>query len=357
MAFFVSAVVAAVAAPAVATIATAVAEVGTALSVVGAVTKNPTLTKVGGIMGLAGGAGALASGLTDGAVNAATDTVAGGAAGAEAANTAGDAAAAGGASAADQGIDAAVSQAANSTGDLAAGTGGVQTAAVPTPTTTILSPAGAGAQDPGIAAPTTSPSFDSSPDGAPGADSSVAPAPAAGANPANPQASAPSAPTTQTADSLSPPQAPSDLGGSAAYQANNITDGQMAGSSANLPSGSVVAGASPIPPVQPAGGANLDSLNNTGWMDNIKQGPPPDSMLTGITKWVEAHPNSALALGQIGGHVISGIGGAYAANRNFELGQGQLALAQQKQANANSIPKSAGIINTARKNAAGTGGT
>jgi hypothetical protein len=59
-----------------ATVAAAVGEVGTAMSVVGAVTGNSTLTKVGGVMGLAGGVGALASRAMSAGADAAATAVA-----------------------------------------------------------------------------------------------------------------------------------------------------------------------------------------------------------------------------------------------------------------------------------------
>jgi hypothetical protein len=58
--------------------------------------------------------------------------------------------------------------------------------------------------------------------------------------------------------------------------------------------------------------------------------------------------------GQLGSGMLSGAGRAYEANRQYQLGLGQLAINRQKQANANSQVASGGIINTARKNANNT---
>jgi hypothetical protein len=77
MAFVVSAVVAAFAEGAtLAIIATAVSEVGIALSVVGAVTGSKELMKIGGVLGIAGGLGSLASLGADALTGAATGTLA-----------------------------------------------------------------------------------------------------------------------------------------------------------------------------------------------------------------------------------------------------------------------------------------
>jgi len=52
---------------------------------------------------------------------------------------------------------------------------------------------------------------------------------------------------------------------------------------------------------------------------------------------------------QLVGGLLQGAGSGYAGMKNYELGQGQLALAQEKQAGINAQPKFQGIISSARK--------
>lgn len=76
---------------------------------------------------------------------------------------------------------------------------------------------------------------------------------------------------------------------------------------------------------------------------------PSGGLLDGVTNWV--HNNQNLA-GQMFSDALQGVGNAYAAGKNYELGTNRLALEQQIQANRSAqVGQQApsGIINGARK--------
>jgi hypothetical protein len=335
-----------------ATVATAVAEVGTTLSVVGAVTGNSTLTKVGGIMGLAGGAGALASGALSGGLSGATadfppsfDPTTGNDvsdAASQAANLAAPEMAANGADAAD---------AADSADHMGLNSGAIPLA-VSSPDSGVssidpLAPADSGASS-GIAG--------------------SAPAGAAGASPPNSVSIVETTNGTPggTLDGtlMGTPAASGATGVNASLNPNlNFTPAQGAGDSANL-----VTQAN-LPAVMPADGVGAPdpTISNDILDTGSAQGGTPygtgagsngsaagmgsRNWFSGLTNWAEANPHAANGLMQFGGGIAAGIGKAYEANRNYQLGLGQLSINQQRQANANSQVATGGIINTARNSA------
>jgi hypothetical protein len=426
MAFFVTAVVAAVDLGTVAAIATAVSEVGTALSVVGAVTGNSTLEKVGGVMGLAGGVVELADGAFDGATTVAasdgtpaiTDSNAAMTAQSQTATTAGDQLPVTGSSVSPT-IDPSTSLA-TSTGidpdtginwqpnsDLANAdpanglvTGNYASAPGTTPLTADQAAVEEAQGNQNLAALNSS----SAPGltGAPGASASVDGATAgssayqaSGANStdynniAQPSTGtgaspiAPSTPSTSAAGGVTPPPGitsgaagtiNSAIGGNSAAQLGMQSNAAIGGENAALTApGTLIAGGPATSAVMPADGMgtpNLTASNDildtssaqsgtsygTGSGINGAVANPATQTGTfqGIENWVNANPHLANGLMQLGGGIASGMGKAYEANRQYQLGLGQLTINQQKQANANSQVTSGGIINTARKNSAGS---
>ncbi|MBV8666746.1 MAG: hypothetical protein JO269_09700 [Burkholderiaceae bacterium] len=333
-------------------VATAVATVGTITSVVGAVTGNQTMVKVGAVMGLAGGVGSLA----ESGVNAATD----------AANTAGDyqdlqnfdnsvnanggldqafnsvAAdnAAYGATAANNGFEAANASALTADG---------VTNPVPTPPAgdvTQLPPAngtGNGLVNSQIAQG-ANPAATGAITGQTGTVAQTVPSSDAASNIAN-------AGGTQTAASAAAPvpaataaqTAINPTAANAAANPNlNITTAQGAGDSANL------ATQTTLPPVQPAGGVT-DNLSHM----NLPSGLPPANsgsggFFSGLTNWANNNAGAAHLFGQVGMGALGGLGQAYQASQQKQLGEEQLAQNQQKLNYQNQQVKPAGIINSKR---------
>ncbi|MFI4938921.1 MAG: hypothetical protein ACHP7O_01030 [Burkholderiales bacterium] len=344
-----------------ATVATAVAEVGTTLSVVGAVTGNSTLTKVGGIMGLAGGAGALASGALSGTLSEAADLPPSfdpttgnevSDAASQAANLAVPAISGGATPELAHGADAA--DAANFTGaaDHTGLNSGATPLAVSSPDSGVWSNASLATADSGAAPGMAG----SAPDGAAGVS-----APNSGSivgtingTPAG----------TLDGTLMGNPAAAGATGLSPSLNPNlNFTPAQGAGDSANL------ATQANLPAVMPAAGVGapnqtisndiLDTGSAQGGTsygtgagtNGATAGMGSGNWFSGLTNWAEANPHAANGLMQLGGGIASGMGKAYEADRNYQLGLGQLSINRQKQANANSQVATGGIINTARNSA------
>ena len=378
MAFFVSAVVAAVEVTTVATVALAVSEVGMALSVTGMVTGNKDLMKIGGVMGLAGGI----AGLANSAFNTATTTAV--------------------QSATQDVTQQSVDQSVNSVATDAPisdvqtmpvnspppteATDLAQAPATPAPDAAAV-PAGAPAippVDPTASALGANPSTGgASLSGNPAASNGIignasstglnpAAAPtnaalgstdATGLNAADPQAvepantpaagtsvaAAPTAPASVTAAPAQTAQAQT------AFQLGNQSGATMDAGSANLVQGSQMSGVSGAPaPTIPSGmsvdqayGNTVDATGaNTNPYNPAPNTPASNDFFSGVSKFMSAPPSGG---SQLVGGLLAGAGSGYAGMKNYELGQGQLALAQEKQAGINAQPKFKGIISSARK--------
>jgi hypothetical protein len=365
------------AASSIATIATAVAEVGTAMSVVGAVTGNSTLTKIGGVMGLAGGTTALASGAfgaaaadlppsfdpTTGNVvstaaeqsaNLAAPTLSGGATAGMGLNSSG---------AIDNlGINSGTTS--SSIPSIDTGLSPSATAATTTPTGIVNSavPAPQGIVNSAAATP---PPVDNALSGNP-----ASPTPTDYNNIAN----ASGGTTTPTSASIGTPGAANSVGAAPAAMTSptlsqtpaaavsNLSQGQVSGlGSAGQQSGLQTN-------IQPAAGVGApDPTTSNDILDtsSAQSGTPygigagtngaaaapsaSDSWYSGVLKFAKDNPMASAQIGTLGGNLISGIAGAPLRNAQMNALETQTSLANQAQANRNSQVSTGGIINTAMK--------
>lgn len=287
---------------------TAVAELGTAMSVVGVVTGNSTLTKVGAVMGVAGGVGSLASGAFTAAGSVAASDVAPTVASDVAPTVSNDI------------LDTASAQ-----GGTAYGTGaGVNGAAADTGALATSAQSGANSFD--QLNPTT---------------------PDIGGAPNPNTIGMPNTPSIMPSDAVG---APSNgiLGAQPTPPAGVVAsvDPTVATGLPNAPGGASGTGSS----FNDATGLATDANGNvTSIGSNVNQ----VNAATPGTSWYQplldfANQNKAVTTGamQIAGGALSGLGSAYTANRNYELNQQALVLKQQQQANQSAQVQSAGIINS-----------
>ena len=361
MAFFVSAVVAAVEVTTVATVSLAVSEVGIALSVAGAVTGNANLSKIGGVMALAGGV----TGLANSAFDAATTTAATSAASDATAQTA------------DQAVntvstDAPITDSStmpvsspsptditNLSTDTA--TSSNLPLADPSANNGIISNATNAGLNPATPAPIPGASGASSLTGAPSSavtqpvasltptDAPVAPAGSPAVS--TPAAGSSVAPTAPTAPSVT--AAPEQTAQAQnAFQLGNQSTATMNSGSANMVSGSQMAGVNA--PTSPNSASALFNSSSPSLGGNLGDGvvaPSASSPSGDYFSGVKNLFNTPVSGGtQLLGGVLQGAGQGYAGMKQYELGQGQLGIMQQNQSNLSQQPTMAGIVAAARKN-------
>lgn len=326
------------------TVAAAVGEVGTSLSVVGAVTGNESLSKIGGVMGLAGGIGSMASsafgGTADFSTFASADSTSPGGlsgfmTGQDATNLLPDSSSVGSSSASlgDGSVQASV---ANGSGNADAATGLNGTSAKP------------------VAAP----SSPSAPDDIP-VNKAIN-----GASPASNTASI----SNPTGGSASTTSTIGNQTGASADPANNAatTGGPLSASTqTSTAAPSVATNVTPVQTMSAGSGANDPTMNTGSAPPSPRNSPTPQTqtqqnqtprnpkdrdqggsgLFSGIANWVEAHPRVT----QLASDAFSGATKLYTANRQNQIQQGNLQLAQTKQNNLNAQPKAGtvgiGIVN------------
>lgn len=321
------------------TVAAAVGEVGTTLSVVGAVTGNQSLAKIGGVMGLAGGIGSLASSAIGGAsAPVVTDDYMANGMGAPIGTD--GASSIPGTPPIDSSLDASGLQTASAVPSDSPGTtggGNADASSQSVPDDYMANGMGSKlATDMPNSTPAASPVDDSiinkAMNATPASNSGTSvTAPNGGGATTASNASSPtgaSASPTNSAESTGGPLSASTQSAAAPTTATNVTQGQTAGmgSGANNP----LAGT----------GTGSGSPNNTPTAQATQIGSQNGSgMFSGIANWVNNNKGTAAMLTQLAGGAMSGAAKAYEANRQYAIQQGKLQLDQTKQANLSAQPK------------------